>query len=120
MYSSCKDCVDTRRSIGGYISFRQARTVDYGSNVHVPFAISNGESECTSTAVVYMKASHTWIWEYGLKCMETKSYDVKNPISKSSNIIIENEATIAMAECNKDTAGNTHINEMHYSSNIFM
>ena len=58
MYSSCNDCVDTRRTIGGYTSFRQARTVDYGSHVHVLVAISNGEAEYTSAAVVYMKASH--------------------------------------------------------------
>ena len=39
----------------------------------------------------------------------SKSYDLDNPIFEPSRIIIDNEATIAMSKCNKDTAGNRNI-----------
>ncbi len=43
--------------------------------------------------------------EYDLKNLGSESYDVNNPIYEPSRIIIDNEAAIPMAKCNKDTAG---------------
>ena len=55
--SSWNDCIDTGRSTGGNITFRQAGAVDYGSHLPVPVAISSGEAKYISAAVACMKAS---------------------------------------------------------------
>ena len=50
--SSQKNYVDTARSIGGRITFIQGGAVDYGSHLPVPEAISSGEAEYISAAVI--------------------------------------------------------------------
>ena len=44
----------------------------------------------------------------------SKSYDLDNPIFEPSRIIIDNEAAIAISKCNKDTAGNRHVNRRYH------
>ena len=62
-----------------------------------------------------MKASHIRMLEYDFKHLGTKLYDLNNPSCEPSKIIIDNEAAIAMSECNRDTAGNRHIvKRYHY------
>ena len=56
--SSMNDCIDTGRSIGGYIALSQGGAVDYGSHLPVPVAMSSGEAEYISAAVACMRASH--------------------------------------------------------------
>ena len=113
--SSWNDCIDTGRSTGGYISSLQGGVVDYGSHLPVPVAMSSGEAEYIAAAVACMRASHLRMLIYDLKHMSSKDYntiDVPHPPAK---IIIDNEAAIAMATCNKDTAGNRHVaRRYHY------
>ena len=52
--------------------------------------------------------------EYDLKNLGSESYDVNNPIYEPSRIIIDNEAAIPMAKCNKDTAGNRHVARIYH------
>gem|GEM_PF-2876143 len=113
--SSWNDCIDTGRSTGGYITFRQAGAVDYGSHLPVPVAMSSGEAEYISAAVACMKASHIRMLEYDLKFLGTEMYDINDPKYEPARIIIDNEAAIAMTKCNKDTAGNRHVaRRYHY------
>ena len=52
---------------------------------------------------------------YDLGSIGRKSYDGDNLESEPSRIIVDNEATISMARCNKDTAGNRHVaRRYHY------
>ena len=77
--------------------------------------MSSGEAEYISAAVACMKASHLRILVYDLRYMGSKSYDGDNLECKPSRIIVDNEATISMARCNKDTAGNRHVaRRYHY------
>ena len=46
---------------------RQSGTVNYGSRLPVPVAISSGEAEYISAAVACMKASHIRMLEYDFK-----------------------------------------------------
>ena len=113
--SSWNDCVDTGRSTGGYISLLQGGAVDYGSHLPVPVAMSSGEAEYIAAAVACMRASHLRMLIYDLQNMCSRDYnhtEIKQPPAK---IIIDNEAAIAMATCNKDTAGNRHVaRRYHY------
>ena len=77
--------------------------------------MSGGEVEYISTAVACMKASHLSMLVYDLRSMGSKSYDGDNLKYKPSRIIVDNEAAISMARCNKDTAGNRHVaRRYHY------
>ena len=52
---------------------------------------------------------------YNLKFLGSITYDADNLTYEPACIIIDNEATIAMAKCNKDTAGNHHVvRRYHY------
>ena len=53
--SSWNNCVDSGRSTGGYIAMLQAGSVDYGSHLLVPVAISSGEAEYIPTKVACMR-----------------------------------------------------------------
>ena len=47
--------------------------------------------------------------------MGSKNYDQDNVNMELARIIIENEAAISMATCNKDIAGNRHVaRRYHY------
>ena len=78
--SSWNDCIDTGRSTGGYMIFRQSGAVNYGSHLPVPVAMSSGEAEYISAAVTCMKASHIRMIEYDFKFLGSKSNDLDNPI----------------------------------------
>ena len=113
--SSWNDCIDTGRSTGGNITMIQAGAVDYTSHLPVPVAMSSGEAEYISAAVACMRASHIRMLIYDLKFLGTKEYDSDEPIYEPATIIIDNEAAISMAKCNKDTAGNRHVaRQYHY------
>ena len=93
----------------------QGGAADYGSHLPVPAAISSGEAEYISAAVACMQASHLRMLVYELRNMGSKSYDGDNLKCEPSRIIIDNEAVISMARCNKDTAGNRHVaRRYHY------
>ena len=50
-----------------------------------------------------------------LRCMGSDKYDQDNVNMEPARIIIDNEAAISMAKCNKDTAGNRHVaRRYHY------
>ena len=106
--------MDTGRSTGGFITMIQAGTVDYGSHLPVPVAMSSGEAEYISAAVACMRASHIRMPVYNLKSLGTNEYDSNEPNYKPTTIIIDNEAAISMATCNKDTAGNCHVAWRYY------
>ena len=113
--SSWNDCIDTGRSTGGNITMIQAGAVDYTSHLPVPVAMSSGEAEYISAAVACMRASHIRMLVYDLKFLGTKEYNSDKPIYEPATIIIDNEAAISMAKCNKDTAGNRHVaRRYHY------
>ena len=62
-----------------------------------------------------MRASHLRMLTYDLKYLCTESYDGDKLNQKPARIIIDNEAAICMAKCNKDTAGNRHVaRHFHY------
>ena len=82
--SSWKDCVDTGRSSGGYISLPQGGAVDYGSYLLVCVTISSGEAEYIAAAVACMRASHLRMLVYDLQHMCSRNYnatEVKQTLS---------------------------------------
>ena len=108
--SSWKDCVDTGRSSGGYISLPQGGAVDYGSYLLVCVTISSGEAEYIAAAVACMRACHLRMLIYDLQHnMCSRNYNATEVQQPSVKIIIDSEAAIARATCNKDTAGNRHV-----------
>ena len=77
--------------------------------------MSSGEGEYIFAAVACMTARHLRKLVYDLRYMGSKSYDGDNLKCEPSRIIVDNEATISMARCNKDTAGNKHVaRRYHY------
>ena len=46
---------------------------------------------------------------YDLKYLGTLKYDGDNMDYEPARIIVDNEAAICMAKCNKDTAGSRHV-----------
>ena len=113
--SSWNDCIDTGRSTGGNVTFNQGGAVDYGSHLPVPVAMSSGEAEYISAAVACMRASHLRMLTYDMRFLGSENYDGDNMNCEPARIIIDNEAAIAMAKCNKDTAGNRHVaRRFHY------
>ena len=62
-----------------------------------------------------MRASHLRMLSYDFEFMGRPEYDMKDMKAEPALIIIDNEAAIAMASCNKDTAGNRHVaRRYHY------
>ena len=113
--SSWNDCVDTGRSTGGNCSIMQGGPVDHSSHLPIPVAMSSGEAEYISAATACMRASHLRMLTYDLRYLCTKGYDGDKLNEKPARIIIDNEAAICMAKCNKDTAGNRHVaRRFHY------
>ena len=52
---------------------------------------------------------------YDLKFLGSSTYDADNLTYETAHIIIDNEAAIVIAKCNKDTAGNHHVaRRYHY------
>ena len=107
--SSWNDCVNTGRSTGGNISIMQGGPVDHSSHLPVPVAMSSGEAEYISAAAACMRASHLRMLIYDFKYLGTPKYDGEIMKYEPAKIIIDNEAAICMANCNKDTAGNRHV-----------
>ena len=107
--SSWNDCIDTGRSTGGNCSIMQGGPVDHSSHLPIPVAMSSGEAEYISATSACMRASHLRMLTYDLKYLCIESYDGDQLNQKPARIIIDNEAAICMAKCNKDTAGNRHV-----------
>ena len=77
--------------------------------------MSSGEAEYISAAVACMRASHLRMLTYDMRFLGSENYDSDNMNCEPARIIIDNEAAIAMAKCNKDTAGNRHVaRRFHY------
>ena len=113
--SSWNDCIDTGRSTGGNCTIVQGGPVDHSSHLPIPVAMSSGEAEYISAAAACMRASHLRMLNYDLRYLGTTEYDGNNIKSQPAKIIIDNEAAICMAKCNKDTAGNRHVaRRFHY------
>ena len=97
------------------MTFIQGGAVDYGSHLPVPVAMSSGEAEYISAVVAYMRASHLRMLIYDLKYLCSEDCDGDNMEYDPAKIIIDTEATISMAKCNKDTARNRHVaRRFHY------
>ena len=93
----------------------QAGAVDYGTHLPAPVAMSSGEAEYISAVVACMGASHIRMLVYNLKFLGTIEYDSNEPKYEPATIIIDNEAAISMATCNKDTARNRYVaRRYHY------
>ena len=71
--------------------------------------MSSGEAEYISAAAACMRASPLRMLIYDLKYLATPKYGGDNMNYEPAKIIIDNEAAICMANCNKDTAGNRHV-----------
>ena len=114
--SSWNDCVDTGRSTGGNnITIMQGGPVDHSRHLPIPVAMSSGEAEYISAAAACMRASHLQMLTYDLNYLGTPKYDGVNLDYESAKIIIDNEAAICMAKCNKDTTGNGYVaRRFHY------
>ena len=77
--------------------------------------MSSGEAEYISAAVACMRASHLRMLIYDLKYLGFLKYDGDNMDYEPAIIIVDNEAAICMAKCNKDIAGNRHVTQQfHY------
>ena len=61
-----------------------------------------------------MHASHIRMLVYNLKFLGTNEYDSNEPNYEPATIIIDNEAVISMATCNKDTIGNRHVAQRYH------
>ena len=62
-----------------------------------------------------MRSSHLRMLIYDLRYICTAEYDGDKLNQEPAKIIIDNEAAICMAKCNKDTAGNRHVaRHFHY------
>ena len=81
----------------------QGGPVDHSSHLSVPVTMSSGEAEYISAATC-MRASHLMMLIYDLKYLGTSKNDGDNMNYEPAKIIIDNEAAICMANCNKDTA----------------
>ena len=92
----------------------QAGVVDYRSHLPVPVVMSSGEAEYISAAVDCRRANHIRMLVYNLKYLGTNEYDSNEPNYEPATIVIDNEAAIFMATCNKDTAGNHHVARRYY------
>ena len=76
---------------------------------------TSGEAEYISAAVACMRVSHLRMLVYDLKFLGLITYDADNLTYEPACIIIDNEAAITIAKCNKDTAGNRHVaTRYHY------
>ena len=88
----------------------QGGPVDHSSHLPIPVAMSSGEAKYIISAdAACMRASHLCMLIYDLKYLRTPQYDGDNLDYEPTNIIIDNEATIYMEKCKKDTAGNRHV-----------
>ena len=112
---SWSDCVDTGRRTGGNYTIVQGCPVDHSSHLPIPVAMSSGEAEYIATATACMRASYLCMLTYNLRHLGTSEYDGDNIKCQPARKIIDNEAAISMAKCNKDTAGNRHVaRRFHY------
>ena len=113
--SSWNDCINTGRSTGGNCTIVQGGPVDHSSHLPIPVAMSSGEAEYIAAANACMRASHLRMLTYDLRYLGTPEYDGDNLKCQPARIIVDNEAAISMAKCNKDTAGNRHVaRRFHY------
>ena len=76
--------------------------------------MSSGEAEYISAAVACMRTSHIMTLVYDLKFLGTNIYNSNKPNYEPATIIIDNEATMSMDTCNKDTAGNRHVAQRYH------
>ena len=61
-----------------------------------------------------MKASHLMMYVYDLTSLGSDSYDDDNLKCEPSRIIVDNEAGISLAKCDKDTTGSRYIAGRHH------
>ena len=64
--------------------------------------------------ITFTDSSWNGMLVYNLKFLGTNEYDSNEPNYESATIIIDNEAAISMATCNKDTAGNRHVSRRYH------
>ena len=76
--------------------------------------MSSGEAEYISAAVACMRASHLRMLRYDLRNLGSPLYDGDVMSSEPAMIIIDNEAAISMAKCDKDTAGTRHVAKRYH------
>ena len=71
--------------------------------------MSTGKAEYITAATTCMRASHLCMSTHDLRYLGSSGYDGDNLRCHPARIIIDNEAAIPMAKCNKDTTGNRHV-----------
>ena len=108
------ECIDTGRSTGGNCIIVQGDPVGHGSHISIPVAMSVVEAEYMAAATACMRASHFRMFIFDLRYLGTSGYDGETLKCQPARILIDNEAAISMAKCNKDTAGNGHIARRFY------
>ena len=72
---------------------------------YLSVAISSGEAEYISAAFACMRESHLRMLINDMRFVGSQNYNQDVVNLELARIIID-EATICMAKCNKDTAGN--------------
>ena len=92
----------------------QAGVVDYGSQLSMPVVMSSGEAEYILAVVVCMRTSLIRMLKYDLNFLNTKEYIDNKPIYEPATIMIDNETTISMTMCNKDTAGIRYVAQRYH------
>lgn len=82
---------------------RSGGAEDYGSRLPISIATSSGEAEYTTAAVACMRASHLRMLSYDFDFLGRDDYDPYHIKYDPTMIITDNEATMAISSCKKDT-----------------
>ena len=113
--ASWQDDTDTGRSTCGRISFFQGGAIDHSTHVPVPVAMSSAEAEYLGAAGAATSAAHLRMLWYDFRCLGQRHYSVEAmELEPPSIIMIDNEAAIAMAGSDKDTARTRHISRRYH------
>ena len=113
--ASWQDDTDTGRSTCGRITFLQGGAVDHSTYVPVPVAMSSGEAEYLGAAGAAISAAHLRMLWYDFRCLGQRHYSVEAMEQEPPYLVmIDNEAAIAMAGSDKDTARTKRISRRYH------
>ena len=84
---SWNDCIDIGRSTGGCIALNQGGTVDYGSHLSVPIAMSSCKAGYISAIVACILVSCLRMPICDLKFLGSRTNDTDNLTYESARII---------------------------------
>ena len=76
--------------------------------------MSSGEAGYKSAAVACTEACHLIMVIYDLRCMVSNIYYQDTATMDAARNIIDNETTVSISKCYKDTAGNRYTTRRHH------